>query len=160
MRKKSPLPDMPGYRLGVGVMLLNSRNQVFVARRINMTDEAWQMPQGGIDAGADPETTAFRELKEEIGSNNADIVAQSEGWLRYELPDEMRARVWKGRYKGQVQKWFAMRFKGEDKDIDLETEHPEFNAWKWVEADQVPVLIVPFKRALYVDVITEFKGLF
>ncbi len=160
MSKKSPLPDLPGYRLGVGVMLLNRRNQVFVARRIDMTDEAWQMPQGGIDPGEDPEETAFRELKEEIGTNNAEILAQSEGWLRYELPEEMRAKVWKGRYKGQVQKWFAMRFLGEDGEIDLDTHHPEFNAWRWAEADQVPVLIVPFKRALYVDVLREFAGLF
>ena len=160
MSGKVELPDMPGYRLGVGVMLLDSRNRVFVARRIDMTDEAWQMPQGGIDPGEDPRATAFRELEEEIGTNKAEILAESEGWLRYELPDALRAKVWKGRYKGQVQKWYAMRLKGEDTDIDLETHHPEFNAWKWVEAAEVPMLIVPFKRALYVDVMKEFSRLF
>jgi len=147
------------WRRGVGIMLLDERKQVFVGRRIDVED-AWQMPQGGIDDGESPRQAAWRELKEETGIAQAEIIAESAQWLRYELPAAARGvRFWGGRYRGQEQKWFAMRFLGRDDDIDLATHHPEFNAWKWVPPASLPALIVPFKRALYEAVLDEFKEL-
>ncbi|WP_413206258.1 RNA pyrophosphohydrolase [Rhodospirillum sp. A1_3_36] len=140
------------YRRGVGIMLLNQAGQVFVGQRID-TPDAWQMPQGGIDRGEDPEDAAFRELEEEIGTNAATILGETEDWLRYDLPPDIQKKVWKGKYRGQEQKWYAMRLAGPDRLIDIETDHPEFDAWKWVPLDQLIPLIVPFKRALYTDVI-------
>ena len=145
------------YRPGVGIMLLNRRGEVFVARRIDMPGiPAWQMPQGGIDAGETPREAAFRELEEEIGTASAEILAESRSWLYYDLPPELAAGIWGGRYRGQRQKWFAMRFIGSDGEINLATEHPEFDEWRWVPPSQLPELIVPFKRQLYTDVLTEF----
>lgn len=149
----------PRYRRGVGIMLLNRDGKVFVGRRIDQEEEAWQMPQGGIDRGETPRDAAFRELKEEAGTDKADVVAESKGWLTYDLPGALRGRLWRGRYVGQKQKWFAMRFQGRDEDIDLATHHPEFSAWRWVGHDQLVTLIVPFKRALYGDVLAEFAHL-
>ena len=146
----------PRYRRGVGIMLLNRDGKVFVGRRIDQEEEAWQMPQGGIDRGETPRDAAFRELREEAGTDKAEIVAESKGWLTYDLPGALRGRLWRGRYIGQKQKWFAMRFQGRDEDIDLATHHPEFSAWRWVGHDQLVTLIVPFKRALYRDVLAEF----
>jgi putative (di)nucleoside polyphosphate hydrolase len=148
------------YRRGVGVMLLDRENRVFVGCRIDQPDEAWQMPQGGIDPGETPRQAAARELKEETGTDKAEIVAESARWLRYDLPPDLSGKAWRGRYRGQRQKWFAMRFLGSDRDIDLNTRHPEFNAWKWVPAAQLTVLIVPFKRALYHRILEEFAPLF
>jgi len=149
--------ELLGYRPAVGIMLLNRQSEVFVARRIDMPYvSAWQMPQGGIDAGETPRQAAFRELKEEIGTGNAEIVAESRGWLRYDLPVELAGRVWGGRYRGQQQKWFVMRFTGSDSNINLATEHPEFDAWQWVAPLRLPELIVPFKRQLYMDILAEF----
>ena len=148
-----------GYRPGVGVMLLDGQNRVFVGRRIDMTGDHWQMPQGGIDRGETPRAAALRELKEEIGTDKAEFLAESAQWLRYEVPRDIAGRVWGGRYRGQMQKWFAMRFIGRDGDIDLEAAHPEFNAWKWVVATELPKLIVPFKRQLYLDILAEFGKL-
>ncbi len=116
------------------------------------------MPQGGIDEGEDPEGCAFRELKEEIGTNNAKVIASTKGWLTYDLPSNLVGKVWGGRYRGQKQKWFLMRFLGDNADIDLNTHHPEFIAWKWVESRDLPALIVPFKRDLYHAVIKEFSA--
>ena len=147
------------YRAGVGIMLLNRDNLVFIARRIHMREEAWQMPQGGIDIGEDPRTAALRELKEEIGTDKALILAESRDWLRYDLPVELADRAWGGRYRGQRQKWFAMRFTGSDDDIDLATEHPEFDDWKWMPAASLPQLIIPFKRQLYCEILAEFAPL-
>ena len=149
----------PRYRRGVGIVLLNRDGKVFVGRRIDQKEEAWQMPQGGIDRGETPRDAAFRELKEETGTDKAAIVAETKAWLTYELPDELRGRLWRGRYAGQKQKWFAMRFEGRDSDIDLAAHHPEFNAWQWIERDRLVALIVPFKRALYRDVLAEFAPL-
>jgi putative (di)nucleoside polyphosphate hydrolase len=145
-----------GFRPGVGVMLLDPGNRVFVGRRIDVGGDNWQMPQGGIDAGETPRQAAFRELKEEVGTDRAEIVAETPGWLSYELPPDLAGRAWKGRYRGQMQKWFAMRFTGKDEDIRLDTHHPEFDAWKWVPAGELPQLIVPFKRQLYTDILREF----
>lgn len=144
------------YRTGVGVMLLNGDNCVFVAKRIDMTSEAWQMPQGGIDEGEDPLAAAMREMKEEIGTDKATLLAESRDWLTYDLPDHLIPILWHGRYRGQRQKWFAMRFTGTDADINIATAHPEFSEWKWVEMHTLPDLIVPFKRALYQALVGEF----
>ena len=118
---------------------------------------AWQMPQGGIDPGETPRQAAFRELKEEVGTDKAEILAETEGWLHYDLPSDIASRMWSGRWRGQRQKWFLMRFTGEDADINPATEHPEFDAWEWVEPQRLPDLIVPFKRPLYRDVLAEFR---
>jgi putative (di)nucleoside polyphosphate hydrolase len=147
-----------GYRPAVGIMLLNSANLVFVAERREMPG-AWQMPQGGIDPGEAPREAALRELEEEIGTRNAEIIAESAHWLRYDLPPELVGRVWGGRWRGQAQKWFAMRFLGGDDEINLETAHPEFQRWQWVPGADLPRLIVPFKRQLYLDILAEFGGL-
>ena len=147
----------PGYRPGVGVMLVNEAGLVFVARRIDTPGDAWQMPQGGIDEGESPSQAALRELREESGTDRATIIAETRFWLNYDLPDELIGKVWRGRYRGQTQKWFACRFTGVDGDIDIETEHPEFDAWKWADMDALPDLIVPFKRKLYRDIVEELK---
>jgi putative (di)nucleoside polyphosphate hydrolase len=147
-----------GYRPGVGVMLLNSDNRVFVGRRIDVGGENWQMPQGGIDRGETPRHAALRELKEEVGTDKAEIIAESRGWFRYDVPGTIAGRLWRGRYRGQMQKWFLMRFTGSDRDIALDTHHPEFDAWKWIEPAALTALIVPFKRQLYRDVLAEFRG--
>ncbi len=148
-----------GYRPGVGIMLLDRRNRVFVGRRVDVPGEHWQMPQGGIDRGETPRAAALRELKEEIGTDKAEFLAESAQWLGYDVPGDIAARLWGGRYRGQMQKWFAMRFTGSDRDIDLHATHPEFNAWKWVAAAELPQLIIPFKRQLYLDILAEFGKL-
>jgi len=144
------------YRLGVGLMLFNRHGLVFAARRLD-TAEAWQMPQGGIDEGETPRQAALRELEEEIGTGKAEIIAESRDWLTYDLPAELVGKVWKGRFRGQRQKWFALTFTGEDADINIATEHPEFTDWRWVPFDQLVELIVPFKRELYKAVVAEFE---
>ena len=144
------------YRRGVGIMLVNPSGLVFVAKRIDMPSDAWQMPQGGIDAGEIPIEAARREMLEEIGTNKGEFIAESAGWYRYELPPELIGVIWGGRYRGQEQKWFVARFIGHDSDINIATEHPEFLDWKWAEPAQLPDLIVPFKRALYQDIVREF----
>jgi putative (di)nucleoside polyphosphate hydrolase len=151
-------PETLGYRLAVGIMLLNRQGEVFVARRIDVPNmPAWQMPQGGIDSGETPLEAALRELKEETGTDRVQIIAESRGWVQYDLPPELAGTIWGGRYRGQRQKWFVMRFTGNDAEIDLATEHPEFDAWRWVPPEQLPELIVPFKRQVYVDVLSEFR---
>lgn len=146
------------FRKGVGIMLLNERNQVFVGQRADTQHEAWQMPQGGIDGDENPREAALRELEEEIGTKKAHIIAESKDWLRYELPPDLRER-WgdRGRWRGQQQKWFVMRFQGTDADINVVTQHPEFSTWKWVPIEQLPDLIVSFKRQVYLDVVQEFS---
>jgi len=154
-------PDgvLPGYRPAVGIMLLNRYGWVFIARRIDMPAlPAWQMPQGGIDPGETPRQAALRELKEEIGTDKAEILGESRHWLTYDLPPDLARGMWGGRYRGQCQKWFAMRFIGSDADIDLATAHPEFDAWEWTMPERLPELIVPFKRQLYIEILAEFRG--
>ena len=150
------------YRRGVGVMLLNKDGKVFVGRRIDNTDEAWQMPQGGIDEGEKPWATAKRELEEETGISPKFVerIAECPERLKYDLPEEIRHRLWGGKWKGQLQDWYLARFLGDDSDINIATEHPEFNAWKWVDPDELPDLIVPFKRDLYRRLIDEFRDHF
>ncbi len=144
------------YRPGVGIMLINREDKVFVAQRIDMPSDAWQMPQGGIDDGEMPEAAARRELLEETGTDKAELIAEYPQWLSYDLPVELVPLIWAGRYRGQTQKWFAFRFAGDDGDINIETETPEFSAWQWVAMDRVPDLIVPFKRQLYGRLVAAF----
>ena len=151
--------DLPFYRPAVGIMLLNPAGLAFIGRRIDMPAglAAWQMPQGGIDPGETPREAAFRELREEVGTDKAEILAETQGWLHYDLPSDIVPRMWSGRWRGQRQKWFLMRFTGVDTDINPATEHPEFDAWEWVEPARLPELIVPFKRQLYRDLLAEFR---
>ena len=151
------------YRRGVGVMLLNRDGQVFVGARVDNADDAWQMPQGGIDEGEDPWATALRELEEETGiaPHLVERIAECPERLRYDLPEEWRPRLWGGKWLGQEQDWFLARFLGKDGDIDLAaSKHPEFRDWKWVEPGQVPDLIVPFKREIYRRLVREFAAYF
>jgi len=150
--------DLP-YRPCVGVMLFNSEGLVFVGRRIDQTVDGWQMPQGGIDQGETPQAAALRELKEEIGTDKAQPLREMEGWLDYDLPHHLLGVALKGRFRGQRQKWLAMRFTGEDKDIDINTDEPEFAEWRWLAMEALPRLIVPFKRDTYAKVIEAFRDL-
>jgi putative (di)nucleoside polyphosphate hydrolase len=146
------------YRRGVGIMLLNREGKLFVGARIDNTDEAWQMPQGGIDDGEEPWQTALRELEEETGiaPRLVERLAACPERLKYDLPGELRPKLWGGKYKGQDQDWFLARFLGNDADINIATKHPEFREWKWIDAGQLPELIVPFKRDLYRRLLREF----
>ena len=144
------------YRRCVGVALFNRRGEVFVGRRRDFAPAAWQMPQGGIDPGESPRAAALRELAEETGATQVEVAAESARWLRYDLPAELLGRAWKGRYRGQEQKWFAMRFLGRDEDIDLDTHEPEFSSWKWVSPAAAVAGAVPFKRAVYTEAMREF----
>lgn len=152
------------YRACAGVMLLNADNLVFVGQRADSPPgmDAWQMPQGGIDEGEDAETAAFRELGEETGiaPHLATIIARSPGEHLYDLPPELMGRMWDGRYRGQRQTWFLMRFLGTDADVNIATEHQEFRAWRWAATETLTDLIVPFKKELYANVIAEFARYF
>ncbi len=150
--------DLP-YRPCVGVMLINRDGLVFVGKRIDQTVEGWQMPQGGIDAGETPGEAALRELEEEIGTNKARILREHPDWLCYDLPRHLLGVALHGRYRGQKQKWIAMRFTGSDSDIDVATAEPEFASWKWLAIEALPRLIVPFKRDTYAKVIADFRDL-
>lgn len=147
------------YRTCVGVMLLNQDGEVFVGQRNDRDLDAWQMPQGGVEKDEDPAEAALRELEEETGVDRAlvRIVAQSDTWLPYELPHDLVPKIWKGRFRGQEQKWFLMRFEGTDADVNIATEHAEFSKWCWLPADELVAKIVPFKRAVYEAVVEEFK---
>ena len=147
------------YRPGVGVMLLNPQRHVWVGQRLDSTLEAWQMPQGGLDEGEDAETGALRELEEETGipRDKVEIVARCPVELTYDLPDDLVGKLWKGKWRGQRQTWFLCRLTGTDADVNLETDHPEFRAWKWADPAELPAMIVPFKKQLYEDVLEAFR---
>jgi putative (di)nucleoside polyphosphate hydrolase len=150
------------YRPNVGAVLFNRNGKVFVARRADLPNAegapgGWQLPQGGIDRGEDPRVAVLRELAEEIGTSRAEIVGEYPGWLTYDLPPEQVGVALGGRYRGQRQRWFALRFLGEDSDIRLDLDpHPEFDAWRWVELAELPGLAVGFKRAIYVELAASF----
>ena len=146
------------YRRGVGVMLLNPRGKVFVGARIDNPEDAWQMPQGGIDADEEPWATALRELQEETGipPHLVERIAECPERLRYDLPEEWRSRLWGGQWVGQEQNWFLARFIGQDTDVHIATDHPEFRQWRWVDPQLLPDLIVPFKRELYQRLLRVF----
>lgn len=146
----------PGYRPCVGIFLLDAGGRVFVGERLDAPG-AWQMPQGGIDPGETPLVAGRRELLEEIGTDRAELLQESAVWRAYDLPPEIARRKWGGRFKGQTQRWLAMRFTGRDEDIRLDAHDPEFGAWRWVDPARLPELIVPFKRAVYESVAAEFR---
>ena len=150
------------YRPCVGVMLVNAEGRAFVGKRIdNKEGDWWQMPQGGVDDGEDLEAAMIRELAEETGARprHLEVIAQLEDELFYDLPPELQGKLWGGKYVGQRQSWFLVRFTGKDSDIDLDAhEHPEFCEWKWVDPELLPDLIVPFKREIYRAIVTEFRG--
>lgn len=148
--------DRP-YRPCVGIMLLNGEGRVFIGNRADVDGDHWQMPQGGIDPGETPRDAALRELAEETGTDKAEIIAESADWLSYDLPPEFAAVAWKGRYRGQTQRWFAMRFAGEDADIDLASSHGEFSEWRWADIESLPGLVIGFKRPVYDAVVSEFR---
>ena len=157
MEDETFLPK-PGYRPCVGILLLSEEKQALIGRRRD-TPDAWQMPQGGIDPGETPLTAALREMEEEIGTDQAELLAESSLWRAYDFPPSLIRRPWRGRYPGQTQRWLALRFTGSDGDIRLDTVHPEFDAWRWVPPDKLAALIVPFKRPIYLSVVAEFRHL-
>jgi putative (di)nucleoside polyphosphate hydrolase len=148
------------FRPAAGVMLLNHEKKVWVGQRLDSTLEAWQMPQGGLDPGEEAEAGALRELEEEtgIGRDKVEIIARCPEPLYYDLPDELLGTIWKGKWRGQRQTWFLMRFTGTDADVNLQTPEPEFRAWRWVDPQELPELIVPFKQGLYRDVLKAFAA--
>jgi putative (di)nucleoside polyphosphate hydrolase len=160
MNQTPSLPTAPyeqrPYRPCVGIFLLNNDGLVFAGRRIDSRAEAWQMPQGGIDAGESPLQACMREMREEIGTNTAELISQHDDWLYYDIPLPLADRLWQGRYKGQKQKWMALRFTGDDSDINIATEEPEFCEWKWLSPHDLVDLAVPFKRDVYQNVLAAF----
>lgn len=148
------------YRPCVGIVLLNDKGEVFVGRRNDIGGEqAWQMPQGGVDSGETPEAAALRELREETGVRSVRVLAETREWLTYDYPPELQSRSFVKRFKGQRQKWFAMRFDGPESEIDLGWRHAEFDAWEWRAMEDLPELIVAFKRPVYEAVVREFRHL-
>ena len=150
--------DLP-LRSGVGIVLLNNQNKVFVAKRIDNPKNFWQMPQGGIDEGEDPLKAAFRELEEETSIKNAELIKELDGTITYELPDRLLGIIWKGKYRGQKQKWFLMRFIGKDSEININTSNPEFLDWKWIELDLITDVVVDFKLHVYKELQEKVKKL-
>ena len=151
--------DLP-YRPCVGVMIRNADGHVFVGQRNDHYEHAWQMPQGGVDAGEDPREAALREMWEETGIEPGlvRVVAETEDWLLYDLPPELLGKIWKGKYRGQKQKWFLLDFQGTDEQVNIDTDHPEFSAWKWLPPSDLVANIVPFKREVYERVLEAFEA--
>ena len=153
---KKDLHNLP-LRSGVGIVVLNKENKVFVAKRIDNPKNFWQMPQGGVDEGEDFLKAAYRELEEETSIKNVELIKELDGTITYELPDRLLGLIWKGKYRGQKQKWFLMRFVGMDNEINIKTKHPEFLEWKWVDLDKITDLVVDFKLHFYKEVKDKVK---
>ena len=153
---KKDLSNLP-LRSGVGIVVLNKENKVFVAKRIDNPKNFWQMPQGGVDEGEDFLKAAYRELEEETSIKNVKLIKELDGTITYELPDRLLGLIWKGKYRGQKQKWFLMRFVGMDNEINIKTKHPEFLEWKWVDIDKITDLVVDFKLHVYKEVKDKVK---
>ena len=153
---KDEFKNLP-YRSGVGIVVLNKENKVFVAKRIDNPKNFWQMPQGGVDKDEDYLSAAYRELEEETSIKSVELISELDGLITYDLPDHLLGIIWKGRYKGQTQKWYLMRFTGNEEEINIKTKHPEFLEWKWVELDQITDLVVKFKLELYKEVKDKVK---
>ena len=151
--------DALPYRLNVDIMLINHDGLVFVGQRRDNHSDAWQMPQGGIDDGENPKEAALRELHEETGipTNLVQVLEVSENWISYDLPKDLISQLWGGRFRGQKQKWYLMRFLGSDAEVNIQTETPEFSAWKWIPPDALVENIVPFKKSVYQKVLSEFS---
>ena len=154
MKKK--LSELP-LRSGVGIVVLNKQNKVFVAKRIDNPKNFWQMPQGGVNEGENFLNAAYRELEEETSIKKVNLIQELEGTITYELPDRLLGIIWKGKYRGQKQKWFLMRFNGEDNEINIKTKNPEFLDWKWIEIDQLTEVVVDFKLHVYEEVKEQIK---
>jgi len=153
MNKKEELP----LRIGVGIVLLNDKNKIFVGRRIDNPRQFWQMPQGGVDNNEGLLQAAKRELKEETNIESIKLIKELDGWTEYDLPKNLLGKVWKGKYKGQKQKWFIMKFLGDEKEINVKTKHPEFFEWKWIEIDKITDVVVGFKLDVYKKVKEKVK---
>jgi putative (di)nucleoside polyphosphate hydrolase len=155
---KDKFKNLP-LRSGVGIVVLNKENKVFVAKRIDNAKNFWQMPQGGVDEGEDYLTAAYRELEEETSIKNVELISELDGLITYNLPEHLLGIIWKGKYKGQSQKWFLMRYLGEDNQINIKTKKPEFLEWKWVDLKEITNLVVDFKLHVYQEVQQKVKGL-
>jgi len=153
---KKNLSELP-LRSGVGIIVLNKYNKIFVAKRIDNPKNFWQMPQGGVDNGEDFLKAAYRELEEETSIKNVELIKELDGTITYELPDRLLGIIWKGKYRGQKQKWFLMRFIGEDNEINIKTKHPEFLDWKWIDLDQITEVVVDFKLHVYKELQEKVK---
>lgn len=155
MQDPTNIENLP-YRPGVGMMIVNKDKKIFIAKRKDTKLQAWQMPQGGIDQGETPSRAAIREMEEEIGNAYGRIISESANWYSYDIPKFLIQKLWEGNYKGQIQKWFLIEYTGQDNDINLNTENPEFTEWRWASIQELPSLIIPFKKKLYDAVIKEF----
>ena len=153
---KDEFKNLP-YRSGVGIVVLNKDDKVFVAKRIDNPKNFWQMPQGGVDKNENYLSAAYRELEEETSIKSVELISELDGLITYDLPDHLLGIIWKGKYRGQSQKWYLMRFTGNEEEINIKTKHPEFLEWKWVELDQITDLVVKFKLELYKEVKDKVK---
>ena len=153
---KKRLSELP-LRSGVGIVVLNKQNKVFVAKRIDNPKNFWQMPQGGVDEGENFLNAAYRELEEETSIKKVNLIQELEGTITYELPDRLLGIIWKGKYKGQKQKWFLMKFTGTEQEINIKTKNPEFLEWKWIELDQITEFVVDFKLHVYKELQEKVK---